>query len=192
MVSTCTCKAAYILLNFYSLGWQRGLFFVCSFTYILWWCWSSLQYRIRELPACRVQNGGVSLLQWSDHMAHSENDILYTIATIHDFDNNEKRHTPQITYWIQLLTMDRWVRSKIFFFTSHFLDSYLICIEKAMWPLFITTILKLVINNKQLSQVLGSKLHFPGETSQFTTCINTYKWLYHTYIFQTFIEDFHG
>lgn len=39
---------------------------------------------------------------------------------------------------------------------------------------------------------LDSKLHFPGETSQITTFINIYKWLNHTYIFQTFIEDFHG
>lgn len=60
------------------MGRQRRYFwrlFIFFFTYILWWCWSSRQYRIREPPACQGQNGGVSPLQWSDHMAHSENDI---------------------------------------------------------------------------------------------------------------------
>lgn len=61
------------------MGRQKRYFwrlFIFFFTYILWWCWSSQQYRIREPPACRGQNGGVSPLQWSDHMAHSENDIV--------------------------------------------------------------------------------------------------------------------
>lgn len=103
------------------MGRQRKYFlclFICSFTYILWWCWSSRQYRIREPPACRGQNGGVSPLQWSDHMAHSENDIVNNSKYSWFWFCWKKVNSKINTYWIQLLTMDRWVRSKIFFYIT--------------------------------------------------------------------------